>query len=177
MIKENEKWKKLLTNNMTYKGPSKFRDPNPLIRANEQKENQDFKAQFLELKKKHEQLEAKVNKTKEDTGQGTARQICLAFHYMRKEDLTPRKSGIPLVDAEFMSFLSGLSKDNLRKLINNPFKIDGEDKDGKKVKSLLNDLNKVKFHFGKIQFTKGLQLIEKDINTYENTVESYKQDK
>ena len=95
---------------------------------------------------------------------------------MRKEELTPKKSGTPLVDAEFMSFLSGLSKDNLRKLINNPFEIDGEDKNGRKAKSLLNDLNKVKFHFKKIQFTNGLQLIEKDIKTYENTVESYKQD-
>jgi hypothetical protein len=132
-----------------------------------------------ELKQRIDSIEKHIDKppqVKSKLKQGTARQICLSFHYLRKAQITPRKSGINLVDGEFMSFITGLSTDNLRNLIENPFEIKGEDEYGRKTKSLLDDLNKVRFQFKNIHFSEGLELIDNDIRVYENTIKSYKTD-
>jgi hypothetical protein len=110
------------------------------------------------------------------TEKGTGRQICLIFHYLNKVGFAPKKSGTPLNDAEFLHFITGLSVDNLRKKITNPFAIQDDDKNGKKTKSLLEDLRKVKFQFERILFSQGIELIEKDIRILENTLKSYKEE-
>jgi hypothetical protein len=177
MISGKEKWKKLLTNNMTYKGPSKFRDPNPLIRANEQKQNQDFKSQFLELKKDYEQLKDKVNKanTKEDTGQGSARQICIAFYYMRECDKAPEINENLIAYAGFINFVSGIGIENLRKRIENPLDRQRNEEYGRSTKELLKDLHHVEVQFNKIGFTQGIQRIQTDIETLKNDLKSFKE--
>jgi hypothetical protein len=164
-----EKWIRHLINYIAYNMTSKNNiNTGKYLKASEHVEKEELKARVLELEG--------FLKKRSFYKQGTARQICLAFYYMSKIGVTPKKSGIPLNDAEFLSFITGLSTDNIRKTISDPLKIDGDDIEGNKAKRLLDDLKKLKFQFENILFSKGIELINNDIKIYENTIKSYKTD-
>ncbi len=128
-------------------------------------EQVDYAIKYL----KYEQKKQKGNIVKE---KGTARQSAIAFYYLYKSSAFPETTGEDSADARFIYFLTGHDYDSLRKLIHDPFKRK-TDKTGKGTKSLLADFIKVKKQFEKIQFNKGLQLIEKDIVTLQNDLDSY----
>ncbi|PTN07411.1 hypothetical protein [Mangrovibacterium marinum] len=114
----------------------------------------------------------KQNAAKSISAPGTARQSALAFYYMQKATAFPRKSGTAKRDAEFINFLSGHNVDTIRKTLGTPLKRSTE-KTGKATQELLKDLTTVLKQFELIQFHKGIELVENDIKTVQNDLDSF----
>lgn len=127
----------------------------------------DYATKYLKQQQKEE-----TGKTTVETG--TARQSSLAFFYMQKAMAFPRKTGNNTKDAEFIRFLTGHNLDTIRKTIGNPSKRSNE-KTGKATQDLVKDLTIVLNQFESIQFSKGMELVEKDIETLQNDLESFKE--
>lgn len=107
--------------------------------------------------------------------EGTARQSSLAFYYMYKAKAFPKRSGEITVDARFIHFLTGHNYDNVKKVISFPDKRKS-DKTGKGTRSLINDLSVVLNQFKIIGFIQGVKLVENDIITLQNDIDSIIED-
>lgn len=114
----------------------------------------------------------KQNMGKSASAPGTARQSALAFYYMQKALAFPRKTGSNIKDAEFIRFLTGHNVDAIRKTLGTPLKRSTE-KTGKATQELLKDLTTVLNQFELIQFHKGIELVENDIKTVQNDLDSF----
>jgi hypothetical protein len=131
--------------------------------------------EISELTKELENLKAGKRTRKKITNdsQGTARQIALAFYYMRNSELIPRQSGTNTIDAEFIQFLSGKDIDKIRKNLKDPKSVRRKEISGKATKELIHDLIVLKSHFEKIFFTKGIEKIDNDILALQKDLPSY----
>lgn len=130
--------------------------------------------------KKIERLEVEVEKIKKsektkskNTNQGTTRQTTLVIHYLREAKNYPKTSGSNTADAEFIQFLTGRNKDEIRKLLGNPLKR-GNEKDGKATKLLIEDLKLVRDKFNSLQLYDEIALITEDIKRLDNDLDSFK---
>jgi hypothetical protein len=128
-----------------------------------------------ELSKELESLKAskKSKRSLKIDAQGTARQIALAFYYMRNSEITPKQNGTNTVDAEFIYFLTGKDKDILRKNMKDPKKIKRKEITGKATKGLKDDLELVMRKFEIIDYKKGIEKIIKDLEVLEKDYESF----
>ena len=114
----------------------------------------------------------KKNSGKLTNEPGTARQSSLTFYYMQKAWAFPRKTVNNTKDAEFIRFLTGHNLDTIRKTLGNPLKRSTE-KTGKATQELIKDLTAVLNQFELIQFSKGVELVENDIKTLQNDLDSF----
>ena len=103
---------------------------------------------------------------------GTTRQSTLACYYMMKASKFPRSTGNKTEDAKFIKFLIGKDYDQIRKLLGNPLKRTNE-KTGKATERLIQDLMVILNQFEKIHFNEGIVLIENDINTLQQDLNSF----
>ena len=130
-----------------------------------------YESALREYKEKKKEIDKLLGKTIDENDIiGTARQSSIAFYYILKtKNLT---TGDDSKDGRFTRFLSGHSLDTMRKTYGNRFRRPS-DKTGNASKKLLSDFILVKKQFEKIQFIEGLQLIEKDIKTLQNDIDSF----